>query len=461
MNKKLLYLSLFILAGCAESKKNSPNVFFSGEIVNPTSEHVVLYKGDVVIDSSALDVNNMFSFKLDSIENGLYHFKHAPEYQYVHLEKGDSLLIRLNTVDFDESLVFSGTGEEVNNFMMEIFLANEGEKNHIDRLYSLEPEDFSRKIDSLEKLKIGLLKELTLESPLSEKASQIAKANIVYNYATFKERYPFRHKRLSKKKEVPKLSKEFYTYRNNLTYNNKDFTYLRPYYEYMVNHFGNLAYMSCSYGCDIKDKMVKNHLHFNKHKLKLIDSLVEEKELKDNLFRNVAYDYLLKVHDTEANNKIFIEVFHALSGNNKHIDEIDDLYEGIRNIQPNKRIPNIVVSDFNGEKVSLQNIAKNKKTVFYFWSGSNKKHLESMSKRVMELSHKKPNYNFVGINIQTKNDDWKVLTQTAGFNFTNQYRADNFEELKKALIVDYLNKCIITENEMIVDAFGDMYRSFK
>lgn len=461
MNKKLLYLFLFILAGCNEGKENSPSVFFSGEIVNPTSEHVVLYKGDVVIDSSALDVNNMFSFKLDSIEDGLYHFNHAPEYQYVYLEKGDSLLIRLNTVDFDESLVFSGTGEEVNNFMIEIYLANEGEMNLIDRLYSLEPEEFSGKIDSLEKLKIGLLKDLTLESALSEKAFQIAKANIVYNYATFKERYPFRHKRLSKKKEVPKLSKDFYRYRKNLTYNNKDFTYLRPYYEYMVNHFGNLSYMSCSHGCDIKDKMVKNHLHFNKHKLKLIDSLVEEKELKDNLFRNVAIDYLLKVHDTEANNKIFIEVFHALSGNNKHIDEIDDLYEGIRNIQPNKRIPNIEVSNFNGEKVSLQNIAKNKKTVFYFWSGSNKKHLENMSKRVMELSHKKPNYNFVGINIQTKDDDWKALTQTAGFNYMNQYRADNFEELTRALIVYPMNKCIITENEMIVDAFGDIYRSFK
>ena len=84
-----------------------------------------------------------------------------------------------------------------------------------------------------------------------------------------------------------------------------------------------------------------------------------------------------------------------------------------------------------------------------------------MSKRVLEISQKKPNYNFVGINVQTNDDDWKVLTQTAGFNNSNQYRADNFEELTRALIVYPLNKCIITDNEMIVDAFGDMYRSFK
>ena len=461
MNKKLLYLFLFILAGCNESEKSSPNVFFSGEIVNPTSEHVVLYKGDVVIDSSALDKNKMFSFKLDSIEDGLYHFEHVPEIQYVYLEKGDSLLIRLNTVDFDESLVFSGTGEEVNNFMMEIFLANEGEKNLIDKLYSLNPKDFTRKIDSLQQLKIDLLIDLNLESELSEKQSQIAEANIVYKYATFKERYPFRHKKLSEKKEVPKLSKEFYKYRKDLTFNNKDFTYLRPYYEYMVNHFGNLSYMSCSFGCDIKDKMVKNHLHFNKHKLKLIDSLVEEKELKDNLFRNVALDYFLKVRDTEANNKIFFEVFHALSGNNKHINEIDDLYEGIRNIQPNKRIPDVELTNFNGGKISLQDIAKNKKTVFYFWSGAYKKHFENIAKRVQVLSQQKSEYTFVGINIQTGQDEWKTLVETSGLNDANQYKANDFKELNRALVVYPMNKCIITDNELIVDAFGDMYRSFK
>lgn len=201
-------------------------------------------------------------------------------------------MIRLNTVDFDESLVFSGSGEEINNFMVEQYLASEGEKKVINEYYSLGPKDFTRKIDSLQQMKIDLLNNLKVESTLSAKESEIAEANIVYNYATFKEEYPFKHRRHSEEKVIPKLSKDFYAYRKNLTYGNKDFTYLKPYYVYMTNHFGNLAYMSCSSNCNIKDKMVKNHLHFNKHKLKLIDSLVEETELKDNLFRNVALGYL-------------------------------------------------------------------------------------------------------------------------------------------------------------------------
>ena len=48
-----------------------------------------------------------------------------------------------------------------------------------------------------------------------------------------------------------------------------------------------------------------------------------------------------------------------------------------------------------------------------------------------------------------------------GLDAENQYRSDNFEELTRALIVYPMNKCIIADNEMIVDAFGDIYRSFK
>ena len=460
MNKRLLYLFVILLTGCSESKKNSPNVFFGGEIVNPTSEYVVLYKGDAVIDSSALDKNNMFSFQFDSIEDGLYHFKHAPELQYVYLDQGDSLIVRLNTVDFDESLVFSGTGEEINNFMLEIFLANESEKNLIDAYYGLESRDFTRKIDSLQLMKLDLLNDLNLEYPLTEKEMEIAQADIVYNYAKYKERYPFKYRRISKENTAPKLSDDYYAYRNDLTYNNRDLTYLRPYYEFMVNHFGNLSYMSCTHGCDIKDNMAKNHLHFNKHKLKLIDSLVVEKELKDNLFRNVAVDYLLKVHDSEDNIKIFMEVFHALSDNNRHIDEINDLYEGIMNIQPRKRIPNIEVTNINGEKVSLPSIAKEGKTVFYFWSGANKKHLRDISNQIKRLTQIEPTYTYVGINVQTNSDEWKSLLPNSGFNEENQYRSDNFEYLTKALIVYPMNKCIITDNDLIVDAFGDIYQSF-
>jgi hypothetical protein len=463
MNKNLLYLFLFVLAACSKAEKKSPNVFFAGEIVNPTNDYVVLFKGDVVIDSAKLDENNRFAFKLDTLSDGLYHFNHAPEYQYVYLEKGDSLMIRLNTAggSFDESLVFSGNGEEINNFLLDLFLVNEDEEGLIySKYFGMEPDDFRKRIDSLRLEKLAQLKALGSDVKISKQAQEIAKASINYNYYDYMERYPFEHKKRLRDKEIHELPNNFYAFRKGVDFNNSNFTYLRPYYDFMKSHFDNLTYMDCVNDCSEGKEIVKNELHYNRHKLKLIDSLVLDKELKDNLLRNVAFKYLLKVHDKEENNKTFIDEFHKLSGNNKHIKEIDALYEAIRNIQPNKEIPNFYVSNVAGDSVSLQNIAKKDKTVFYFWSGSDKNHLEKMAKRVAQLSAAKPEYSFVGINIMTDEATWRALLANKGLDANKQFRAENFEELTKKLIVYPLNKCIITDDAKIVDAFSNMYASF-
>ena len=228
----------------------------------------------------------------------------------------------------------------------------------------------------------------------------------------------------------------------------------------MRSHFGNLSYMSCSKKCIKENHLVKDKFHFNKHKLKLIDSLVIEKELKDNLFRNVAIDYLLKTKDSTKNNDAFITQFHALSKNNRHRNEIDALYTGIQNIQPGKEIPAIKVTNTLGNTVSLQEITKGKKVVFYFWSGTNKNHYKSIFKRVAQLKKQKKEYLFVGINFKTTTENWKAILNTNTVEETHQYKADNFEELTKNLIVYPLNKCIRTEDTKIVDAFSNIYKKF-
>lgn len=459
MSKSFLYFFLIVLAGCGPGKKNSTNVFFGGEIVNPTSDYVVLFNADMVVDSAKLDEQNRFSFSLDSITEGLYHFNHNPELQYVYLKQGDSLAIRLNTLYFDESLIFSGKGEEINNFLLERFLKHEEENSLVRSLYRLDATEFEEKIDSLINSGLEVLADLKLEHDISEKEENIARASIVYHYDTFKEEYPFKHKRLTGQKAIAKLPKDFYDYRKKLNFNDKNLTYLRPYYNFMLNHVGNLSYMTCKHNCDIKNGVVHNQLHFNTHKLNIIDSLFTERELKDNLFRYVAFDYLLNAHDSEKENDEFIDDFHQLSDNNRHMKEIETLYQGIKNIRPNKKIPDIQVSNVEGELVSLREIAQGKenKTVFYFWSGTNRVHFENMKRRVAYLSSKNPGYHFVGINIRTSEPVWKGLVESSGLNRQLQYRSADFDALTKVLIIDKPNKCIITENDIIVNAFANVY----
>ena len=459
MDKPLLLLVFFLVLSCGTSEKNSSAVYFAGEIVNPTSEYVVLYKGDEALDSVALDENNRFTIELDSVAEGLHHFYHYPELQYMFLENGDSLQIRLNTYYFDESLVFSGRGEEVNNFLIEMFLAHEMEEEDVYGYYKLEPADFCRKIDSLGEVKVTHLEEVHQETPLSEKAYELAKAGIMYNTYMYKEPYPYYHKKKMGEASMHQLSDDFYAYHKEVDFENSELTYLRPYYNFMKYHLGNLSYRSCKKDCLTSDKKMINQLHFNRHQLYMIDSMVKQKELRDNLFRNVAFDYLLK-HDSEANIEIFIEEFHQLSGNNKHIDEINKLYVDIKNIQPNKEIPNIEVYDADGNQFTLKELSENREVVLYFWSATEKGHFKNVNKRIEELKSQYPEYTFIGINLRTDLGRWKSILDEYEMNKAEQFWAEDFEQVAHSLVVYDPFKSVIAKDGLIVDGFANVYSSF-
>ena len=458
MIRILLSIFIVLIVGCSTAKKDSDTVLFAGEIVNPTSTQVILMKGRQKIDSAQLDDKNRFKFDLPSIESGLYHFNLSPEYQYVYLEKGDSLMVRLNTSYFDESLVFSGSNEEINNFLLELFLAAEEEDSAMyAEYYEFEPSDFLEKIKSLKDDKLNRLNELKLETTMSDDGYELLKGSIDYTYNRYKEIYPFQHKRKTTEENLHDLPKNFYSYRSELNYDNQHLTYLRPYYDFMKAHFGNLSYMSCMNDCENGSLGASKQLHFNKHKLHLIDSLVVDKELRDNLFRNVAFDYLLKRKDASENTETFLKEFKNVSKNNMHIEEIENLYLGIANLQPSKMIPNLTVVSFDNENKTLNEIAKGKKVLFYFWSGSNKKQYQEIFKRVAELKEKRPDHELIGINIKTDYNDWKIILKMLQVDTSLQYQTHNFKELTEKLVLYPLNKAIITDNGVIVDGFSNIY----
>ncbi|GAB4507626.1 MAG: thioredoxin family protein [Allomuricauda sp.] len=461
MVRFLLGLTLVAsIVSCSDAPENGSTVFFGGEIVNPTSDYVVLYHNDSYVDSVQLDDKNHFLFQLDSIAEGLYHFDHSPELQYVYLSEGDSLLARLNTVEFDESLVYSGTGSEINNFLIEIFLAIEEEEPLINEYFNLDPEAFSIKIDSLHASKLSLLNELNADNGFTPKALAMAEASIDYNTYINKEKYPFYHKKGTGEETIHELPEEFYRYRTNIDLNNKDLTYFRPYFDFMKWHFGNVAYMTCLEDCSNNKKPVSDRLHFNKHKLALVDSIVKQPELRDILFRNIAMDYLLREHTPSEEATVFIEKFKSLSTNNEHQEEIDLLYNGIKNLQPNTTVPDIAVKDINNEAVSLKTLANDKKnTVFYFWTADQKKHFINVNTHITSLEKKYPHYNFVGINLRTNFAQWKQLMDEYKLDAGKHYHGDNFKDLQMAMIIDGLNKCVIAKDTLVVDGFANLYTS--
>ncbi len=113
------FLTLLLFISC--NLFNNKNTYLVGKIVKKTNEKISILKNEKIIKETSISENGNFFLELDSITNGLYNFKHLPEFQYIILEEGDSLVLRLNALDFDESLVFNGTGAAKNNYLIDIF----------------------------------------------------------------------------------------------------------------------------------------------------------------------------------------------------------------------------------------------------------------------------------------------------------------------------------------------------
>ena len=117
-----LILSTFIfsfLISCNQENFKE-DFYLGGEIINPSSRFVNFYYNNVKIDSIELNSENKFFKKIENINPGIYRIEHLPENQNIIVEKGDSLWIRVNVEDFQESLTFSGRGSSKNNFLVDI-----------------------------------------------------------------------------------------------------------------------------------------------------------------------------------------------------------------------------------------------------------------------------------------------------------------------------------------------------
>ena len=140
---------LVLFSSCKNEFKGCEYVaYFGGEVTNPNNPYVLFCKDNQVIDTLKLDKNNRFFIQFDSLAPGMYTFKHEPEYQYVYFDKNDSIMVRVNSKDFDESVIFCGRGEEKNNFLMEMYLKNEKDKYKMFDYFDDNLNDFSKSIDS-------------------------------------------------------------------------------------------------------------------------------------------------------------------------------------------------------------------------------------------------------------------------------------------------------------------------
>jgi hypothetical protein len=442
MNKKAIkYLYITILIFCASCKTTieDTSTYFGGKVINPKSKYVVLYSMKKVIDTLFLDTHGKFFGKIDTAHEGLYYFKHGPENQYIYLEPKDSLMLRINTWDFDESLVFAGKGAERNNILIDCFLEDEKDEKLFYSYNNLEPEDFKKKVDSLTSLKIETLTNYLESHPKETNGfKNILKIALTYPIYSRVETYPISHTLKMKLNNFPETNEKFYDFRKDIIFNNDSLMYYYPYSKYIRNYLYNSTYY-------LGHKPMVNQFssEFTVDLLNIIDQKIKSEETKNAFLKQTTITHFYRKSSCNINKRTF-DTFFTLSTNEEHKSLIKNLLADNELVQKGDKIKGFKISDFTNYPVKIEKFTMNKNSVLLFW---NKEYISKsfIGARILFLQKRYPQLNFAIIEIDGNSDN-----RIKNIDIKNQYFI-NSENLKNNFLKSKMNRTILVNKNGIVE----------
>lgn len=439
-------LILGLLYGCQPEHSRQEQVFLGGQIINSSHSYVKIFKDSYLIDSLALDRQGRFQIQFDSLESGMYNLEHLPHIQTLFLEKGDSIWVRINASDFEESVVFSGIGASKNNFLIELDLEMNQENSFLSNFYAQNPETFKSIIDSLIELKHNRFNNFKSQSQLSAETVLVTQSAYLYPYATRLERYA-----LLRGTHWDSIQRaEFFKFRDSLNLKEHRLAHFRPYISYLMNYLNQKALDSGQAYFKFKDKTL-----FNLQRLNVIDRNIQSQQLRNILARAVAFEEILNF-DNHDNHEIFLGYFLALNTSPKYTAEIVGFHDNIENLQPNMPLPEVRLSDLNGNELSSNELFSKQTTVLYFWSQSQMPYLKKSQERIVEFQKQFPQVRFVGVCLQPLSPLVKDVFQMMGIDPAHQYALANFQNASERWVITLLNKAIVIGPEgKVINGFAN------
>ncbi len=451
----LLMLAMIVsLASCKEKyAEDDFQAYFGGEITNPTKRYVLFGKDNEVLDTIPLNADNTFFKSFKSLKPGLYTFRHEPEYQYVYFDKNDSIMVRINSRDFDESIVFCGKGDEKNNFMMELYLRNEHDKNKLFPYFDKDISAFSKHADSTYNANRKYYDQNKKRVDWSSGFDFFANAMLDYNYYGKKEMYPqINRVRTGKMQEIPS---GFYSFRKNIDYNDSALSSFSPFITYMSHMLNNMATVSDSSAVDEVDLALRNNIN----KLHIADTLIKSEKIKNTLLHSIAFNYFLEDQNV-VNNKKFLEAYLKHSTDKKSSSEITGIGKAISMLKPGQQLPAVQLRRADGTKISSVELEKGNKTIFYFWTENFNSHFVEANKKALQLQAANPDYKFVAINVDGDFGKWSKMLKDYKFDGITQVQVTNFEELRKKWAIIKIHRTIIVNADgTIQNAFTNLFNA--
>ncbi|MBW4359968.1 hypothetical protein [Flavobacterium taihuense] len=116
--KTFLFSTCLLLIFINASGQTKNEVLFQAKIENRNWDHLYIKDTDYnTVQIIDIDNDGLFKADLSSIKDGLYLLFDGTEYFKIYLKKGYDLQITMDANHFRETIKYSGTGSDINNFL--------------------------------------------------------------------------------------------------------------------------------------------------------------------------------------------------------------------------------------------------------------------------------------------------------------------------------------------------------
>lgn len=453
---KIITLTALVISGFTSCKKKFSGedyvAYFGGEVSNPTSNYVLFCKDNVVLDSIPLNSDNTFFKKFDFLAPGMYTFKIEPEYQYVYFDKNDSIKVHVDSKDFDESVNFCGRGDQKNNFLMEMYLRNEKDKNNMFDVFDYNWNRFNQYINKTNKENQKYYTTKKEEIKWNDAFDVYAKGIVNFPHYTKKEIYPMIHEMRTGEDVTSQLPKDYYAFRKSIDFSNETLTEFSPfvmYIDHMLNNVGSIHYHNHFSELDLA-------LKTNINKLNIADTLIKNERVRNMVLNNIALKYLLEDQNM-VNNQEFLKSYHKFSTDNSKKNEVLKIGNAIQLLNVGKKLPSVNLVTPNGKTITSDAVIT-KNSVVFFWTEKLTSHLLAAHKKVLVLKAKYPNYNFIAINLDSDTNKWKELLPKYKFDGITELHCANFEDIKNKWAITKVHRTlIINADKTIKNGFTNLF----
>ncbi len=380
----LLSLSILFLFSCSKQAPET-TVIASGEISNPVADMVTISAGD---ETYTLDLSEdgTFADTLEIMNEGYYNLSHGQEGTSIYLIPGKAINIKLDSKEFDESLVYSGPGSNASTYLAAKQLRKEEERSNFDvkAFYSADEAEFIKSVDEKNAGNMDFLGSFT-DLPLSFTANE--KENLNFEKLMNLFSYQQAHSYFMNKTDFEPSSSVTSQFENVDFDNEENFINYDNYRNLSMNYYSSMASED---DIDVVGDKI---------------SSLKSPSIKKAVLRNMSYQISPSNEDLSK----VVDIILSNADDEDFKSEISAKYESMKALAKGQPSPSFEYANISGEMVSSESL-KGKLVyvdVWATWCGPCKREIPYLKE--VEEKYKDKGVEFVSISIDKQKDKQKWI----------------------------------------------------